>query len=281
MVMIAQMKDKRKLRDKIHHAICAMYEEVSTNPLKSFHFPIGEKAAALVGYPKSLLRRLPTLAAESFAGVGYHFKTNVIKKGDFVLDIGSGSGTDLLIASLLVGKRGKVVGVDITDAMIAKAKKAAKRNGFSNVFILKADAENLPIEDNSVDVVISNGVINLIPDKKKVFQEIYRVLKVGGILSIADIVLGNPISKESREDPMLWAECIVGASLENGYISLIRNVGFGEVKVRERLDYFTNSNSENTRKVADEYKAHAIIVKAKKGGEKNGKYFEKESKPTR
>src|SRR3989344_6171612 len=162
MVMIAQMRDKKKLREKIHTAVCQMYEDVSTNPLKSFHFPIGEKAATLVGYPKSLLQALPSIATESFAGVGYHFKTNVIKNGDVVRDIGSGSGTDALIASQFVGKKGKVVGIDITEAMIAKAKKAALQNGFSNVFILHADAESLPIEDSSVDVVISNGVIKLV-----------------------------------------------------------------------------------------------------------------------
>lgn len=267
MVRLAQIKDPQKLREKIHQAVSMMYEEVATNPLHSFHFPVGKKAAALVGYPQSLLQTLPKVATESFAGVGYHFKTKVIKNADVVLDIGSGSGTDVLLASQLVGKNGKVIGIDITDAMIAKAKKATGKNRFSHISILKADAERLPIEDKNIDVVVSNGVINLVPDKEKVFKEIYRVLKPGGILSIADIVLGNPVSAESREDSKLWAECIVGASLEVGYLTIIKKVGFTNIQVVERLDYFANSNSQNTREVASEYKAHTIILTALKGGE--------------
>lgn len=269
--MIAQMKDKKKLRESIHTAVCHMYEAVSKNPLHGFHFPIGFRAAESVGYPPALLEKLPTLAVESFAGVGYHFQNKAIQKGNFVLDIGSGSGTDLLIAATLVGKQGKVVGIDITDAMIEKAKKAVVHHGFSNIFLLKADAESLPIEDNSVDVVISNGVINLVPDKEKVFKEIYRVVKPDGMLSIADIVLGNPISEQSRQDPKLWAECIVGAALEERYLRIIEKVGFTNVTVMDRLDYFANSSSESTQDVAKEYKAHAIVLSAKKGGEKNGK----------
>ncbi|MDP3941850.1 MAG: methyltransferase domain-containing protein [bacterium] len=257
------MKNKKALAEKIHVAVCQMYEAVSVNPLQNFHFPVGLHAALTVGYPKKLLATLPSLAVESFAGVSYHFKNNTIKRGDVVLDIGSGSGTDVLIASQLVGREGKVIGVDITDAMIAKARKASSNNGFSNVVILKADVESLPIEDESVDVVISNGVINLVPDKEKVFSEIYRVLKPGGKLSLADIVLGNPISKESRNDPKLWAECVVGATLEEGYFRLIERAGFVDVNVIERFDYFSHSSAENTRAVAREYNAHAIVLTAK------------------
>ena len=265
--MIAQLKDKNKLKEHIQQAVCQMYELVSKNPQSPLHFPVGYKAAMLVGYPEKLLDALPKQALESFAGVGYHFQTNLIKKGGWVLDIGSGSGTDLLVASRLTGEKGKVFGVDITDAMIEKARKAAKTNGFSNVKIVKADAEELPFRDNTFDVVISNGVINLIPDKQKVFSEIYRVLKPGGVLNIADIVLGKKISEESRQDPQLWAECIVGASIENRYLETIKKAGFKNIKVIESFDYFTNSPSENTREVADHYKAHSIVLKAMKGGE--------------
>ena len=262
--MIAQMKDKKKLVEKIHHAVCQMYEEVSTNPLKGFHFPIGFNAALAVGYPAVVLKMLPLLAVESFAGVSYHFKNNAIQKGDFVLDIGAGSGTDVLVAAKLVGQKGRVVGIDITEAMIEKAKKAAMHNGFSNVSLLKANAEQLPIEDGSVDVVISNGVINLVPDKRKVFREIHRVLKPGGILSIADIVLGNPISEESRQDPKLWAECVVGALLEESYLGVIKQTGFTNTRIVDRLDYFSHSSSANTKEVAKENNAHAIVLRATK-----------------
>lgn len=265
--MIAQMKDKKKLRQKIRQAVCQMYEEVSTHPHLPFHFPVGKTAAEVLGYPKDVLNKIPPYCLESFAGVAYHFKTNPIGPGDTVLDIGSGSGTDLLIAGILTGKKGKVSGIDITDAMIAKAKKGVKTNGLANITIIKADAENLPFKTQTFDVVISNGVINLIPDKKKVFGEIFRVLKPNGIFNFADIVLGKAISEKSRQDPQLWAECIVGATQEVWYIEMIKQSGFEDIEVIERVNYFDFSPSQNTKEVANQYKAHSIIIKAKKGGE--------------
>ncbi|HCS78921.1 TPA: hypothetical protein DIV55_04230 [Patescibacteria group bacterium] len=264
MVVIAQMQDKRELKAKIKEAVCHMYEEVSLNPSYQFHFPVGKNAAREVGYPSEMLSKIPIRALESFAGVGYHFQNNTIKEGDSVLDIGSGSGTDLLIAAQLVGSKGKVVGVDITDAMIEKSQKAIKESGTSNVSVVKVDGEKLPFAKNTFDVVISNGVINLIPDKKRAFKEIFRVLKSGGVLSIADIVLGEPISEESRQNPTLWAECVVGASLESLYVDMIQKAGFSGVEIIDTLDYFAKSLSRNTRDVAKEYQAHSVILKAVK-----------------
>ena len=272
MVMIAQMKDKTKLREKIHLAVSELYSTVASKPHSPFHFVLGKDAAEIAGYPKKLLSNLPDKALESFAGVGFHFQTEVIKEDDHVLDIGSGSGTDLLIAAKLVGPKGKVMGVDITDAMIKKARQNAKVNGFSNISIVKADAEDLPFKDKAFDVVISNGVINLILDKKKVFKEIYRVLKPGGVLSIADITLGKSISDESRQNPRLWAECIVGAEPEGNYLKIIKEAGFSDIEVIDEIDCFAASPSENTREVAKSFLAHGIVLKAsKKGGEKHGK----------
>jgi arsenite methyltransferase len=265
MVMIAQMKDREKLKEHITQAVCHMYELVSVNPNYPFHFPVGEKALLKIGYPKDLIDELPKFATESFAGVGYHFQTDVVKKGMRVLDIGFGSGTDLLIASKLVGPKGQVVGVDITDAMIEKAKKAILTNGFvGNTFVLKAEAEDLPFEAETFDVVISNGVLNLVLNKKKAFSEIFRVLKNRGVLNFADIVLGKPISEQSRQNPNLWAECVVGASLENLYLRIVKDAGFKNVEVVQNLDYFALSSSESTRDVAKTYEAHSVIIKAEK-----------------
>jgi len=263
-VMIAQLKDPRKLKQHITQAVCQMYRQVSNNPNLGFHFPVGKKALLAVGYPKQLIDKLPGSATESFAGVGYHFQTDVIKPGMRVLDIGFGSGTDLLIASKLVGPAGQVVGIDITDAMIEKAKKAIASNGFGNTYVLKAEADKLPFTAGTFDVVISNGVINLVLNKRKAFSEIFRVLKKGGILSFADIVLGKSISEESRQNPKLWAECVVGAMLEEQYLNLIKNAGFKNTQIVQSLDYFTNSSSENTREVAKQYQAHTAVIKAVK-----------------
>lgn len=260
--MIAQLKDPKELKQHITQAVCHMYGQLSENPHLPFHFPVGKKALLAVGYPKTLIETLPGLATESFAGVGYHFQTGVIKKGMNVLDIGFGSGTDLLIASQLVGSVGQVVGIDITDEMIEKAKKAIATNGFGNVSVLKAEADKLPFDNESFDVVISNGVINLVLDKKKAFSEIFRVLKIGGIFSFADIVLGEPISDESRQNPKLWAECVVGTSLEKEYLKMIASAGFENVQIVDSLDYFKHSAFENTRDVAEAYKAHSVIIKA-------------------
>ena len=281
MVMIAQMKDTKQLKAKIREAVCHMYELVSENPSYLFHFPVGESAALGLGYPHEVVSKIPRSALESFAGVGYHFQNNIIRKGDSVLDIGSGSGTDVLIAGKLVGPKGRVVGVDITDAMIEKSQKAISESGLKNISAVKIDAESLPFPKSTFDVVISNGVINLVHDKKKTFREIFRVLKPGGVLSIADIVLGEPISEESRQNPALWAECVVGASLEDHYIQMIQGAGFTDIQIVDSVDYFAKSSSKNTRDVAKEYQAHAIVLKATKpnvtnvsgkGGDTHGKY---------
>lgn len=270
--MIAQMKDKRKLKEKITQAVEKLYAIVANEPDFPFHFVSGERAAKVAGYPKKILAHLPQEALESFAGTGYHFQNNVIKKGDSVLDIGSGAGTDALIAAKLVGEKGRVFGIDITEEMIKKARKNANKNGLKNITIVKADAENLPFVDNFFDVVISNGVINLVLNKGKVFKEIYRVLKPGGTLSISDIVLGKAVSEESRKNAELWAECIVGALPEDECVQVIKKTGFRSVQIVDRIDIFAHSPSKNTREVAASFNAHGIVIKAeKKGGEKHGK----------
>jgi ubiquinone/menaquinone biosynthesis C-methylase UbiE len=201
---------------------------------------------------------------ESFAGVGYPHRSGFIGEGDAVLDIGSGSGTDVLIASLKVGPTGKVYGLDMTDAMLAKLRANIEKAGTDNVEPIEGNAEAIPLPDSCIDVVTSNGVLNLVPDKPKAFAEIARVLKPGGRVQVADIVVGSPISDESRANPELWAECVVGASLEAQYLDMFARAGLSDITVLRRFDYFAGSSSEATRKVAGGFDAASIEITMRK-----------------
>lgn len=251
-------------RDVILDAVRAMYTDVATNPTREFHFPTGRQACEFVGYPASQLDAIPVAAVESFAGVGYPFAADVIRAGDTVLDVGSGSGTDALIASQLVGVSGKVIGLDMTEAMRDKLRSNASALGAANLDVIEGNAEEIPLPDGLVDVVTSNGVLNLVPDKAKAIREIARVLKPSGRLQLADIVVGSLPSDACRAQPQLWAECIVGATREEEYIRLLRDAGFSIVDVLQRSDYFSASTSAETRKVAASFEAHAIVLRALK-----------------
>jgi arsenite methyltransferase len=251
-------------REVIFEAIRAMYTDVARHPSRGYHVPIGHTAGAFVGYPDHELARLPTAAIESFAGVGYPFAANVIRAGETVLDVGSGSGTDVFIAAQAVGPSGHVIGLDLTTAMLGKLRATAAAAGVHNVQLLEGNTEQLPLPDRSVDVVTSNGVINLVPDKRAAFAEIYRVLKPGGRLQIADIALGRPLSGDCLSNPRLWAECIVGATLEEEYLALVRAAGFDAIEMIGRLDYFCASTSAETRSIAQSFNAGSIVVRAAK-----------------
>jgi SAM-dependent methyltransferase len=249
-------------RDVIFDAVRAMYTAVARDPARGYHVPIGRVACTLVGYPDELLVRLPVSAVESFAGVGYPFAANVIHAGDTVLDIGSGSGTDVLLAAQAVGPSGRVIGLDLTTAMLAKLDATVAAAGVPNVRVLEGNAEHLPLPDGSVDVVTSNGVLNLVPDKRAALAEIHRVLRPGGRLQIADIALGSPLSGDCVENPRLWAECIVGATLENEYLALARAAGLDAVETLGRFDYFSASTSAETRSIARSFHACSIVARA-------------------
>ena len=251
-------------RDVILHAVRTMYTDVATNPDKEFHFPTGRPACEFVGYPASILDAIPVEAVESFAGVGYPFAAAVIRPGDTVLDVGSGSGTDVLVASHLVGARGKVLGLDMTEAMREKLRDNCTAAGITNVVVLEGNAEELPLPDAVVDVVTSNGVLNLVPDKAQAIREIARVLKPDGHLQLADIVVGTLPSDACRAQPDLWAECIVGATREDHYIEMLRDAGFRTVEVLQQHDYFSGSSSPETRKVAASFDAHTVVLRASK-----------------
>ena len=187
------------LRDEIQKT----YGKVSTKPEEDFIFPTGRPWAEDLGYPPELAK-VPEASVESFAGVANHFVLGGIKEGATVLDLGCGAGTDLLIAAQMVGQQGRAIGIDMTPSMLARARQSASEMGLDNVELHEGLIESLPLEDASVDVVISNGVIDLVPDKDMVFAEIDRVLQPGGRLQIADVVIHKEVSEDARKRIDLW-----------------------------------------------------------------------------
>ena len=179
------------------------YASVSTEPERDFIFPTGRAWAEDLGYPEELAN-VPETAVESFAVVANPWKLGRLASGERVLDLGSGAGTDSLIAAQMVGETGRVTGIDMTPEMLANARAAAIEIGATNVEFVEGEAEHLPFDDESFDIVISNGVIDLIPDKDGVFTELHRVLVPGGRLQIADITIRNPVSEEGRRQIDLW-----------------------------------------------------------------------------
>jgi len=184
----------------------------------------GADLSQYLGYSAEELKNVPE--ANLGLGCGNPASLGDFKKGDVVLDLGSGAGMDCFLAAKMVGDKGKVIGVDMTKAMIKKARKNAKKHGFKNVEFRLGDIEKLPVKDNSVDIVISNCVINLATDKQKVFDEAYRVLKSGGKMYISDVVLLKELSEEQRNDTSLICACVGGALLKDDYIERLKKAGF-------------------------------------------------------
>ena len=180
------------------------YTEVSTDQDKDYIFPTGRAWARELGYPEPELSNVPDATVESFAGVANHWTLGALEPGAVVLDLGCGAGTDLLIAAQMVGPEGRAIGVDMTPSMLARADASAREMGLGNVELHESLIESLPIEDASVDAVISNGVIDLAPDKDAVFGEIDRVLRPGGRLQIADVVIKTEVSEDARKRIDLW-----------------------------------------------------------------------------
>ena len=179
------------------------YSAVSAEPGRDFVFPTGRSWAEDLQYPPEL-NQVPDTAVGSFAGVANPFSLGRLAAGERVLDLGSGAGTDSLVAAQMVGPRGSVVGIDMTPAMLATARRAAAELGVANADFVEGEVESLPFADESFDVVISNGVIDLVPDKDAVYSEIYRVLVPGGRVQIADVTIQNPVSAEGRRNIDLW-----------------------------------------------------------------------------
>jgi SAM-dependent methyltransferase len=190
--------------DVLRSEIEKTYTQVSTDQDKDFIFPTGRAWAEDLGYPQPELSRVPDASVESFAGVANHFLLGRIEPGATVLDLGCGAGTDLLIAAQMVGSDGKVIGIDMTPTMLDLAQASAAELGIDNVELHAGLIESVPVGDESIDVVISNGVIDLVPDKDAVFDEIDRVLKPGGRLQVADVVIHTEVSEDARDRIDLW-----------------------------------------------------------------------------
>ena len=194
------MVDPEALREQVRQK----YREVATNPAGKYHFHTGRFLAAHLGYDAAVVAALPDMAVESFAGVANPFSLRPLAQGERVVDVGSGGGFDSFVAASQVGTEGKVIGVDMTEEMLHKSRSTAELLGCANVQFRKGLAEDLPVEDKWVDVVISNGVINLCADKRRAFSEIFRVLRPGGWLQFADIANGKPVPESAIRNIDLW-----------------------------------------------------------------------------
>ena len=190
--------------DVLRTEIRKTYTEVSIEQAREFIFPTGRAWARELGYPEPELSRVPDASVESFAGVANHWALGRIEPGEVVLDLGCGAGTDLLIAAQMAGPGGRAIGVDMTRAMLRRAHASAAEIGLANVEVHEALIESLAIPDASIDVVISNGVIDLVPDKEAVFDEIDRVLRPGGRVQFADVVIHHEVSEDARKRIDLW-----------------------------------------------------------------------------
>lgn len=211
--------------------------------------------ALKIGYSKEDLKNVPKVANMGL-GCGNPVALASLKEGETVLDLGSGGGIDVFLAAKKVGGTGKVIGIDMTKEMIRKATDTAKEYGHKNVEFRLGEIENLPIEDNSVDVVISNCVINLSPDKEKVFQETYRVLKHGGKIMISDLVTEGDLPEDVRRSFDAWAGCIAGALEKNQYLETIRTAGFKNVKIVSETSY----NMDFSKEIENIKQAQARIL---------------------
>jgi len=239
-----------------------MYRDVALNPTGEYHFEMGRPLAEKLGYEKECLDLIPAASIESFAGVGYFCDIANFKEGDKVLDLGSGSGMDTFITSLKVGKSGHVTGIDMTDEQLEKATQLANDGNFENVKFTKGYLEQLPFADASFDIVISNGVINLCPDKEKVFAEIARVLKPNGRLAIADIVTEEQLPENITCDSTLWASCIGGAGQEDIYKNSIEQAGMEVLYVRNNSAY--EFISKSAKGAAKQYGVKSVSLFAEK-----------------
>ena len=226
-----------------------MYREVAEEPFKEFHFETGRTLAERLGYPSEELDAIPAEAIDSFAGVGYYFELARITPGETVVDLGSGSGTDSFLAARQTGESGRVVGIDMTSAQLAKARRLASEHGIANVEFIEAHIEQLPLPNASADLVISNGVINLAPDKAAVFADAARVLRPGGRLALADIVTNIQLPVGVTCDASLWAACIGGALQRDDYREAIEAAGFELDDLQENDRYrFVSERAENATK---------------------------------
>jgi SAM-dependent methyltransferase len=192
-------------REVLRRSIAAKYSEVATNPEGGFHFHTGRPLALMLGYPSEVIDRLPAATVASFAGTGNPFLFGALQAGEQVVDVGCGAGLDTLIAAQQVGPAGRVIAVDMTHEMRVTTELGVRALGLSNVEVREGFAEGLPVEDHTADVIISNGVVNLCPDKRAVFREMRRVLKPGGRIQVGDILVHKEVPQDAKDDIALWS----------------------------------------------------------------------------
>lgn len=248
--------------EKLEQQVKKVYRDVAQSPGEKYHFEMGRPLAERLGYPPVDLDKIPPEALESFAGVGYYFDLANIEAGEQVLDFGSGSGTDVFVASLRAESDGRVTGLDMTEDQLEKSRQLRDDYGFTNVTFDHGYIEDVPFEDESFDVVISNGVINLSPEKNQVFEEAYRVLRPGGRLAIADIISEEQMPQSIKSDADLWAACIGGAEQIDRYSETIEAAGFEAINVRENTEYeFISDQAVNA---CQKYGVKSISLGARK-----------------
>jgi len=236
-----------------------MYRHVAEQPQGKYHFELGRSLAERLGYPADVLDRIPDEGIESFAGVGYFFDLANLSEGESVVDLGSGSGMDAFFAAEQVGAGGRVIGVDYTEEQLSKARHLADDRGYSQVEFQEGRIEDLPLQAESCDCVISNGVINLAPEKSAVFAEAARVLRSGGRLAIADIVSERQMKESIVCDADLWASCIGGAAQVDAYREAIEGSGLRIEEIRENPYQFI---SDRARDASAKYGVKSVSLLA-------------------
>ena len=246
-------------RDQLEAKVKDMYRQVAEEPRGEFHFELGEPVALRAGYDPDRLAEVPRGAVESFAGVGFFFDLADLQDGEIVVDLGSGSGMDVFYAAGLVGPSGRVIGIDFTPEQLEKARALARQAAATYVEFREGRIDALPLPDASVDCVISNGVINLCPDKKAVFAEAARVLRPGGRLAIADIISERALKEAIVRNADLWASCIGGAAQQDLYVQAIESSGFAIGQLRVNAYEFI---SERARNASATYGVKSISVLA-------------------
>ena len=248
--------------ERLERAVKSVYRDVAETPNEEYHFEMGRELAERLGYPVSDLDRIPAQALDSFAGVGYHFDFADLREGDDVLDLGSGSGTDVFVAALRVGESGSVTGLDMTDQQLTKARRIRDEAGMDNVSFERGYVEDAPFDDGAFDAVISNGVVNLSPDKRNVFEEANRVLAAGGRLALSDIISEKVMPESIKNNEDLWAACIGGAEQVDRYTALIEESGFEVAAVRDNTQY--EFVSEQAANACQKYGVKSISLGAHK-----------------
>jgi len=246
----------------LEQKVKAMYRDVAENPHGEFHFEMGRAMAERLGYSPADLERIPSAAIDSFAGVGFYFDLAKLKEGERVIDLGSGSGMDTFVAALHVGKTGRVIGVDMTDPQREKAERLRVDAGFDNISYLKGYIENVLEPDGTLDAVISNGVINLAPDKLCVFREAARLLRSGGRLALSDIVTEVQLPEGITCDATLWAACIGGAMQIENYTASIEHAGLRVETIHDNPQY--RFISDNARGAAKKFGVKSVSLRAVK-----------------